>query len=258
VIVLLDTSEALDICAMELGCAVKQLITPLTGFNRQKEHDEFAIDNGAFAGFDRTKFLSLLEREKAARHLCRFVVVPDVVADARRTEEVFEHWKYQLCGWPLAMAAQDGLERRTIPWANIEAIFIGGTTEWKLGPHAKAVIRAAQAIGKYVHVGRVNTPGRFEYFESLGVDSIDGTGLSRYSHMREKIWKAYHQPSLLVEPSIWKWPPTDHAPSAEESFPLEGQALPTVETASEITVGHGNGNGVSDFTARLGNRVGPS
>ena len=227
VIVLLDTSEALDICAMELGCAVKQLLTPLTAFNRQKEHDEFAIDNGAFAGFDRAKFLSLLEREKVARHLCRFVVVPDVVADARRTEEVFNHWKYQLAGWPLAMAAQDGLESRTIPWQQIEAIFIGGSTEWKLGQHAKAVIRAAQAIGKYVHVGRVNTPGRFKYFEKLGVDSIDGTGLSRYTHMREEIWKAHHQPNLL----------TDHAPSVNESFPLAELALPTAEIAREITAG---------------------
>lgn len=196
-IVLLDTSEALDVCAMELGCAVKQLVTPLTGFLRQKEHDEFAIDNGAFAGFRRDKFLAILEREKEARHLCKFVVVPDIVADARRTEESFEFWHYKLTGWPLALAAQDGLENRRIPWDQLAAIFIGGTTAWKLSDHAKAVIRCAQAIGKYVHVGRVNTPGRFEYFESLGVDSIDGTGLSRYTHMREKIWKVHNQPNLL-------------------------------------------------------------
>lgn len=230
-IVLLDTSEALDICAAELGCGVKQLVTPLTGFIRQKEHDEFAIDNGAFAGFQRDKFLSLLEREKFAKHLCRFVVVPDVVGDARRTGEVFNHWKYKLCGWPLALAAQDGLERLTIPWEHIAAIFIGGTTEWKLGPHAKAVIRAAQAIGKYVHVGRVNAPGRFEYFENLGVDSIDGTGLSRYSHMREKIWHLHNQPSLL----------SDHAPSAEESFGRASSGLLTAETANETTAESTNG-----------------
>ena len=66
-IVLLDTSEALDVCAVELGMPrgqVKQLLTPLTGFLRQKESDEFAIDNGAYAGFDRNRFLSLLERER--------------------------------------------------------------------------------------------------------------------------------------------------------------------------------------------------
>lgn len=196
-IVLLDTSEALDVCGAELGCEVEQLLTPLTAFLRQREHRKFAIDNGAFSGFNAQAFRSILARENSARHLCRFVVVPDVVGDARRTLEVFDHWKYQLVGWPLALAVQDGIEHVAIPWKQIEAIFIGGTTQFKLGPQAKAVIRATQAIGKWVHVGRVNTPGRFEYFENLGVDSIDGTGLSRYSHMREAIFAKTQQPGLL-------------------------------------------------------------
>jgi len=196
-IVLLDTSEALDVCAAELGCQVEQLLTPLTRFVRQKEHQEFAIDNGAFAGFDAAKFRSLLARESSAKHLCRFVTVPDVVGDARRTLEVFDHWKYLLTGWPLAFAVQDGIEHLPIPWKQIQAVFIGGTTAFKLGQQAKAVIRAAQALDKWVHVGRVNTPGRFEYFEELGADSIDGTGLSRYSWMRERIYKSVKQPNLL-------------------------------------------------------------
>jgi hypothetical protein len=232
-IVLLDTSEALDICAVELGCGVKQLLTPLTGFIRQKAHDEYAIDNGAFAGFDTARFLYLLRRENESKHLCRFVVVPDVVGDARRTLEVFDHWKYSLTGWPLAFAAQDGIEHISIPWKHLAAIFIGGTTEFKLGERAKAVIRAAQAMGKYVHVGRVNTPGRFEYFESLGVDSIDGTGLSRYTHMREKIWQRYNQPNLL----------TDLAPSADESSLRETSSLRTVAIANAITAENTSGVG---------------
>jgi hypothetical protein len=199
VLVLLDTSEALDVCAMELGCEVEQLVTPLTRFVRQKAHHEFAIDNGAFAGFDKAKFISLLEREREAKHLCKFVTVPDVVGDARRTLEVFKHWQYQLTGWPLALAIQNGIEDLEIPWNKIQAVFIGGTTEFKLGQSAKSVIRAAQAIGKWVHVGRVNTPGRFEYFESLGADSIDGTGLSRYSWMRERIYNNHQRPKLALE-----------------------------------------------------------
>lgn len=198
-IAMLDTSESLDVCAVEMGCHCEQLITPLTAFCRQYETRKFCIDNGAFGdeGFQAKAFLNLLARENHARHLCRFVVVPDVVGDARRTLEVFDHWKYQLTGWPLALAAQDGIEHLTIPWRQIAAVFIGGTTAFKLGDKAKAVIRAAQAMGKWVHVGRVNTPGRFEYFESLGVDSIDGTGLSRYSHMREAIYAQSQQPNLL-------------------------------------------------------------
>jgi hypothetical protein len=195
-IAFLDTSEALGVCAVEMGCEVAQLLTPHSCL-RQLEHDIFAIDNGAFAGFDAARFRGLLARENDARHLCKFVVVPDVVGSARRTLEVFEHWHYQLTGWPLAFAAQDGIEDISIPWRAIQAIFIGGSTAFKLGETARQVIRAAQAIGKWVHVGRVNTPGRWDYFESLEVDSIDGTGLSRFSHMREDLYRAATEPSLL-------------------------------------------------------------
>jgi hypothetical protein len=201
VIVLLDKGNGLDVAEKELGCEVEQLLTPLTRFNRQRPEQHFAIDNGAYAGLNVTGFLSLLEREKSGRHLCRFVAVPDVVGSARRTLEVFDGWKYrpELSGWPLALVAQDGLEDLTIPWKQIAAIFIGGTTGWKLGNHAANVIRAAKALGKWVHAGRVNTPARFEYFEKLGADSMDGTGLSRYTHMRQNIYDAIHSPKLFTD-----------------------------------------------------------
>jgi hypothetical protein len=54
-------------------------------------------------------------------------------------------------------------------------------------------------LRQWVHAGRVNTPGRFEYFESLGADSIDGTGLSRYSWMRERIYENATKPKLFAE-----------------------------------------------------------
>jgi hypothetical protein len=196
-IALLDTSHDLNQAARELGCGVEQLLTPLTRFKPQQPEARFAIDNGAFAGFNRQAFESLLERERHRRHLCRFVAVPDVVASARRTLEVFDRWYEEISQWPLALVAQDGQEDLPIPWDLIQAVFIGGSTEWKLSPHAQAVIKAAQALGKWVHAGRVNTPARYEYFEALGVDSIDGTGLSRYSWMRERIFKASKEPQLF-------------------------------------------------------------
>lgn len=198
-IALLDTSHDLNKAAQELGCEVEQLLTPLTRFKPQQPESRFAIDNGAFAGFDRKAFEALLEREYNRRELCRFVTVPDVVADARRTLEVFDYWYGRLARWPLALAAQDGQEDLPIPWGIIKAIFIGGSTEWKLSRHAAAIIKAAKAMNVWVHVGRVNTPGRFEYFESLGADSIDGTGLSRYSWMRERIHRAAINPGLFKE-----------------------------------------------------------
>lgn len=226
-IALLDTNEALDVCAAQLGCEVHQLLTPAPGFCRQKEHDWFAIDNGAFSGFDVRAFVRIIKRESHAKQLCKFVVVPDVVGSAVRTLEVFEHWRYRLSGWPLALAAQDGLENIRIPksvWAGIDAIFIGGSTEWKLGPYAVQAIRTAQAMNKWVHVGRVNTPDRFDYFDNLGVDSIDGTGLARYTHMREAIWRAKNEPNLL----------TGLAPSAENSS-AQAVSKSTAEIATAST-----------------------
>ena len=196
-LVMLDTSHKFDIAEAELGCKVEQLLTPLTRFKRQRADAMFAIDNGAFSGLDIIAFESLLDREWDARKQCRFVAVPDVVGSAIRTLEVFEHWRYRLTSWPLALVAQDGQENLSMPWAGIEAVFIGGSTGWKLGPHAEHIIKAAKAIGKWVHVGRVNTPARFEYFENMGVDSIDGTGLSRYSWMREAIYEKATRPSLF-------------------------------------------------------------
>ena len=196
-IALLDTSEDLVTASDELGCAVEQLLTPLTRFKRQREEDCFAIDNGAFVGFKPDAFTSLLERERDSRKLCRFVAVPDVVGSARRTLEVFEYWRYKLTGWNLALVAQNGQEDLSIPWEGIEAVFIGGDTKCKLSKSAADCVRAAKAMGKWVHAGRVNTPARFEYFEELGADSIDGTGLSRYSWMRERIHQQAIQPNLL-------------------------------------------------------------
>lgn len=198
--VLLDTSHSFDEAEKELGCEVEQLLTPLTRFKRQRPDGMFAIDNGAFSGLNIPAFISLLDREYEARKQCRFVAVPDIVGSAIRTLEVFEAWRYKLTGWPLALVMQDGQEVLTIPWSGIEAVFIGGSTGWKLSQHAEHIIKAAQALGKWVHVGRVNTPGRFEHFERLGADSIDGTGLSRYSWMREAIYEKANRPRLFEEP----------------------------------------------------------
>lgn len=193
---LLDTSEDLAVCAEELGVPCEQLLTPLTRFKLRSEH--FAIDNGAFARFERAPFEALLEREREKQYRCRWVTAPDVVGSARRTLECWPYWwaKLRDKGWKVALVAQDGVEDLPIPWSELTAIFIGGTTAWKLSKSAADVIRAARILEKWVHVGRVNTPGRFEYFEELGADSIDGTGLAKYSWMRKAIWDRHHAPML--------------------------------------------------------------
>lgn len=184
---LLDNGQDLDACADEIGVPVGQLLTPLTRYRLRDPDRPWGIDNGAFAGFEEQAFMSLLKREWHHREKCLFVTVPDVVASARRTLEVFERWVKPLQGWKLALACQDGQEHLPMPWDDIAAIFIGGSTKWKVSEHAAHIVRAAKLLGKHVHVGRVNDPDRWRHFEKLGADTADGTGIARYSHMRERI-----------------------------------------------------------------------
>lgn len=192
------SNHCLDEAERELGVRCEQIFTPESRHQAKRPECGYCIDNGAYSRFDCESFLSLLERERPRRDLCRFVAVPDVVSSARRTLEVFEIWKQRLADWPLAFVCQDGQEDLPIPWNEITAIFLGGTTEWKMSGHAAACLKAGKAIGKWVHAGRVNTPARFEYFENLGADSIDGTGLSRFSWMREKIHNERTHPKLAL------------------------------------------------------------
>ena len=194
---MLDTSHDMNVCAAELGREVEQLITPLTRRNAQQPERMFAMDNGAFARFEAKGFLTMLAKHEARKDLCRFVTAPDVVGCARRTLECFRHWQPRLTKWPVAFVCQDGQENLDIPWDNCSAVFIGGSTEWKMSNHAAAIVKASKAIGKWCHVGRINTPGRLEYFEGLGADSCDGTGLAQYSHMRLAILEEKLQPKLI-------------------------------------------------------------
>jgi hypothetical protein len=186
-IALLDTGQDLKTCAIDLNCAVGQLLTPLTRYRLCDPDLPWAIDNGAFARFNESAFFALLEREKHHQQKCLFVSVPDVVGSARLTMDVFERWKMRFEGWNLAFVCQDGQEQLPIPWDDVTAIFIGGSTNWKCSDCVIQIVKAAKLLGKWVHIGRVNHALRFNHFESAGADSIDGTGISRYTHMREGI-----------------------------------------------------------------------
>jgi hypothetical protein len=141
----------------------------------------WAADNGAFSGFDETAFLRMLDRLEPWRETCLFVACPDVVGSHTLTLDLFEVWAPRLQKWPLALVAQDGLTPEAVPWNKFDALFIGGTTEWKLSPAAALLVREAKRRGKWVHMGRVNTIRRMVYANSIGVDSIDGTSFSRWS-----------------------------------------------------------------------------
>lgn len=62
-----------------------------------------------------------------------------------------------------------------VPWEAIDAMFIGGTTAWKLGEAARELAGVAKAHGKWLHMGRVNSERRVMYAKLVGCDSVDGT-----------------------------------------------------------------------------------
>lgn len=161
--------------------------TPAQG-NRRPPGVKWCADNGCGPGRDGkgkgypgdAAWLAWLERNAADAGTCLFATAPDVVGDAEATlaRSIPFLPAIRALGYPAALVAQDGLENLDVPWDAFDVLFIGGTTAWKLGPHAADLIRQAKAHGKWVHVGRVNSNRRFLRFELLGVDSVDGTYLT--------------------------------------------------------------------------------
>lgn len=140
-----------------------------------------AADNDCFQGMDARAYVAMLRRLAPHTERVLWTTAPDVVGDARATRRRWRHWLPLLrrLGLRAAYVAQDGSEACPPPWAELDALFIGGTTAWKEGPAAEALMREARARGAWVHVGRVNTIRRLRLV-SAEADSIDGTSFSRF------------------------------------------------------------------------------
>lgn len=142
----------------------------------------WCADNGCFGkgypGDDAwLAWLASYTPEQVAR--CAFATAPDVVGDAAATTERSAPWlpRIRALGYPAAYVAQNGLEGLPVPWQDFDVLFLGGDTEWKLGPHARALVAEAKRRGKGVHMGRVNSERRLRYADHIGCDSGDGTFL---------------------------------------------------------------------------------
>lgn len=146
----------------------------------------WAADNGAFSRFDEHLYLLMLDR-LAELPPPLFVAVPDVVGDAEATLRLYDEWEDALAsrGLPRAFVAQDGLvgEDPRVPWDLLECLFVGGSTEFKLGEDAALLSREAKRRGKWVHFGRVNSPPRMAYVASVGADSVDGSTHNRFRNV---------------------------------------------------------------------------
>ncbi len=185
--ILLDASAAkVEAYSKFYGTQMWQLRTPLTQY-AAKPGLRYGLDNGCFKHFDRAVWERMVEEAEGSAD-CVFVALPDVVGDAQRTAELFEHFRPFTNGLPRCLVLQNGIDRVSIPWGDLAAVFIGGDDAFKFSRDALQAAKTAKMLGKWVHVGRVNTPGRVRNWLGLA-DSIDGSGISRFDHMLEEVLK---------------------------------------------------------------------
>jgi hypothetical protein len=174
-----SSSPAINQCIRD--GVIGRLCTPRAG--NSPTYGTWAADSGCFTrgdGFSLPDYFAWLKMMSRFADRCLFAPAPDVVAD---------HWStmerslpvlpdIRAAGYRPAFIAQDGSTPPTIPWDMFDVVFIGGSTEWKLGDDAASIVREAKDRGKGTHMGRVNSRKRFLYAQSLGCDSADGTFIS--------------------------------------------------------------------------------
>lgn len=161
------------------------LVTPDTGYVRQiGDYPFWAADNACFNHPERfvtDEYIKWLDTIPLChRSKCLFATAPDVVGDAKATLErslpVLP--RLRRIGYKAALVAQDGLENLDIPWEKFDVLFIGGSTEWKLGEACRRICLIAKLYGKQIHFGRVNSYKRLKIADDFGADTADGTFLA--------------------------------------------------------------------------------
>jgi len=194
--------------------------TPDQG-NRHPKGSMWIADNGKFSPkramegipWDEEGWKAFLIKYAHRAHEALFATAPDVVhwveypngqmgpmGDAAATlieSAKYYDWIREL-GYPVALVAQDGLDPDDVPWDKIDAIFVGGSDDYKVGspppgrirplkldgtplgvPGCIGVVQEAKRRGKWVHIGRVNSRARYLFARSIGADSVDGTYITR-------------------------------------------------------------------------------
>lgn len=158
----------------------------------------WAADNDCFQGLNEPAYARMLHGISDLPG-CLFVVVPDVLGDHKET---FRQWRLwhpvvaEITGHPVAFVAQDGCTRP--PWEQMDCLFIGGSSEFKCSQQARELVIEAKRQQMWVHMGRVNTDQRMRLAESWGVDSIDGTSVSRFrdTHLPKRLAQAGRAPQM--------------------------------------------------------------
>lgn len=154
------------------------ILTPMMGNNPDLSKTRWAADTGCFSQPERHSdegYLDWLDKKPRVTNL--FATAPDVVGDAEATWERSKLMLPQIreLGFNAALVAQNGIEDMRVSWSSFDAVFIGGSTEWKLSLTAWEFCQEARSHGKWVHWGRVNSLRRMWRARKAKADSADGT-----------------------------------------------------------------------------------
>jgi hypothetical protein len=189
--------RAVDWYGDDLG----RLLTPRhysSAVDSISEGIELAADNDCFQGLDEPAFLAMLEALAPVAGELRFVTAPDVVyqtengprGDAEATLARFAEWgpRIRERGFRVALVLQDGMTVESLPWGEFDALFVGGSDEFKLGAEVREIAAVARRAGVWVHMGRVNSYKRARYAYEIGCSSIDGSGWARFKTAMRPRW----------------------------------------------------------------------
>lgn len=144
-------------------------------------HDFTGIDNSAFTEWHPKKFSELLIEHQQCASRTKWVCLPDVVGDWKETLARAKIWipYFHRLGYNAAYVLQDDQPVDEIPWDAITAVFLGGSTEFKLSQDALRLLTIAREREKLIHVGRCNSFKRIRHFYGK-MDSFDGLSYSKF------------------------------------------------------------------------------
>lgn len=176
--------ETLIRWSSELHPHLGRLVSP-RHYSRARDTDQvmvWAADNDAYAAWSEDRYLRMVEAiHQSNKRRLLFVTLPDSVGDWHTTRDLWDRYVDVTDGLPRAYVIQDGQRADAMPWDDMAALFIGGSTVYKLSPDAAELAAEAKRRGLWVHMGRVNSRRRIRYAKAIGCDSSDGTKASMYT-----------------------------------------------------------------------------
>jgi hypothetical protein len=155
------------------------MVTPI--FTKSRESYEryvplynwIGIDNGCFSrpdAFHLKSYLGMISRVAGMTERISFATAPDVFditagrgnwpATLAKSLPVLP--LIRKAGAPAAIVLQDGATSKTVPWGEIDAVFVGASTRWKLSEACRQICieaRRGDAANGYTWVASIRSEG---------------------------------------------------------------------------------------------------